>query len=101
MDDVLDWLLEMYAFWLENVDWYMKCRSEVMMKRNYLITRDSESRLGSERNDDEDIKSSFFKGVNWEDMFYKKVLPPFYPLIVNLKFDQIHIGRDIKTNLNY
>ncbi|RHZ65053.1 hypothetical protein Glove_319g64 [Diversispora epigaea] len=47
-----------------------------------LLTRDPESRLGSGKNDAEDIKRQpFFKGVNWEDMFYKKVPPPFYPLI--------------------
>ncbi|CAG8549977.1 5213_t:CDS:10, partial [Diversispora eburnea] len=49
-----------------------------------LLTRDPDSRLGSGKNDAEDIKRQpFFKGVNWEDMFYKKVPPPFYPLIAS------------------
>ncbi|RHZ84625.1 hypothetical protein Glove_78g116 [Diversispora epigaea] len=47
-----------------------------------LLTRDLESRLGSGRNDAEDIKRQpFFKRVNWKYMFYKKVPPPFYTLI--------------------
>ncbi|RHZ65054.1 hypothetical protein Glove_319g67 [Diversispora epigaea] len=27
------------------------------------------------------IQQIFYQWVNWEDMFYKKVPPPFYPLI--------------------
>lgn len=47
-----------------------------------LLTRDPERRLGSGEEDAEEIKRHpFFRGINWDDMFNKRVPPPFYPKI--------------------
>jgi hypothetical protein len=58
-----------------------------------LLTREPEMRLGSGPRDAEDIKEhAFFKGINWDDVYNKRVPPPFKPTIKNEKdtsnFDQ-------------
>lgn len=46
-----------------------------------IFIRDPEQRLGS-MNDANDIKTHpFFKGVSWEDIYNKKIKPPFLPRI--------------------
>lgn len=47
-----------------------------------LLQRDPSKRLGASKKDAEDVKADpFFKGVNWEDYYNKKVKPPqFHPI---------------------
>jgi len=49
--------------------------------------------LGSGPTDAQEIMShAFFKGINWEDVYYKRIPPPFKPTVKNDKdtsnFDQ-------------
>ncbi|KZP01332.1 hypothetical protein CALVIDRAFT_532947 [Calocera viscosa TUFC12733] len=58
-----------------------------------LLTRDPARRLGSGANDAEDIKKHpFFKDVSWDDVFQKRIPPPYYPTITSAhdtsNFDQ-------------
>lgn len=47
-----------------------------------LLTRDPEQRLGSGPTDAEEIMShAFFKNINWDDIYNKRVVPPFKPQI--------------------
>jgi len=47
-----------------------------------LLTRDPNRRLGSGKEDAEDIKRQpFFKDVNWDDVFHKRIPPPYFPTI--------------------
>lgn len=47
-----------------------------------LLTREPELRLGSGPTDAQEIMShAFFRNVNWEDVFYKRVPPPYIPTI--------------------
>lgn len=49
-----------------------------------LLTRDPARRLGSGPTDAEEIKSHpFFRDINWDDMFNKRVPPPFCPTLKN------------------
>ncbi len=49
-----------------------------------LLTRDPARRLGSGPTDAEEIKAHpFFRDVNWDDMFNKRVPPPFCPTLKN------------------
>ncbi|MCO5597937.1 hypothetical protein L7F22_052023 [Adiantum nelumboides] len=49
-----------------------------------LLTRDPARRLGSGQTDAEEIKAHpFFRDVNWDDMFHKRVPPPFLPTLKN------------------
>ncbi|PWZ01971.1 hypothetical protein BCV70DRAFT_54197 [Testicularia cyperi] len=49
-----------------------------------LLTRDPTRRLGSGPTDAEEIKNHpFFRDVNWDDMFHKRVPPPFCPTLKN------------------
>ncbi|KAF8319044.1 kinase-like protein [Clavulina sp. PMI_390] len=49
-----------------------------------LLTRDPNRRLGSGQNDAEDIKAHpFFKDTNFDDVFHKRIPPPYYPQISN------------------
>ncbi|CCF49470.1 hypothetical protein NDA11_001901 [Ustilago hordei] len=49
-----------------------------------LLTRDPTKRLGSGPTDAEEIKTHpFFRDVNWDDMFNKRVPPPFCPTLKN------------------
>ncbi|PWN50305.1 hypothetical protein IE53DRAFT_387399 [Violaceomyces palustris] len=49
-----------------------------------LLTRDPAKRLGSGPDDAEEIKAHpFFRDVNWDDMFHKRVPPPFCPTLKN------------------
>ncbi|EAU86111.2 AGC/PKC protein kinase [Coprinopsis cinerea okayama7 len=47
-----------------------------------LLTRDPARRLGSGKEDAEEIKRQpFFKDVNWDDVFHKRIPPPYFPTI--------------------
>ncbi|QIW99142.1 hypothetical protein AMS68_004660 [Peltaster fructicola] len=47
-----------------------------------LLTREPEMRLGSGPTDAQEIMShAFFRGVDWEDVYNKRVSPPFIPTI--------------------
>ncbi|RMZ75252.1 hypothetical protein DV738_g5581, partial [Chaetothyriales sp. CBS 135597] len=58
-----------------------------------LLTREPEHRLGSGPGDAQEIMShAFFKGVNWDDVYHKRVPTPFKPTVKDPKdtsnFDQ-------------
>lgn len=58
-----------------------------------LLTREPELRLGSGPGDAQEIMShAFFKGVNWDDIYNKRIPTPFKPTVKNEKdtsnFDQ-------------
>ncbi|PWN28321.1 hypothetical protein BDZ90DRAFT_250760 [Jaminaea rosea] len=47
-----------------------------------LLTRDPSKRLGSGETDAEEIKAHpFFRDTNWDDMYHKRVPPPFRPVL--------------------
>ncbi|KAK0537256.1 Serine/threonine kinase [Tilletia horrida] len=49
-----------------------------------LLTRDPARRLGSGPTDAEEIKAHpFFRDVNWDDVYHKRVPPPFCPTLNN------------------
>jgi hypothetical protein len=51
-----------------------------------LLTREPELRLGSGQGDAQEVMShAFFKGVNWDDIYNKRVPTPFKPSIKNEK----------------
>ena len=51
-----------------------------------LLTREPELRLGSGRRDAEEImEHPFFKGIDWDDIYHKRIPTPFKPLIKNEK----------------
>ena len=51
-----------------------------------LLTREPELRLGSGPGDAQELMShAFFKGVNWDDIYHKRVPTPFKPSIKNEK----------------
>lgn len=47
-----------------------------------LLTRDPEQRLGSGPTDAQEIMSHvWFELVDWEDIYHKRVTPPFLPIV--------------------
>ncbi|KAF7297790.1 Protein kinase C [Mycena kentingensis (nom. inval.)] len=47
-----------------------------------LLNRDPQRRLGAGEEDAEEIKRQpFFKDVNWDDVFHKRIPPPYFPAI--------------------
>jgi len=55
--------------------------------RLQLLTRDPTRRLGSGKEDAEEIKRQpFFKDVGWDDVFHKRIPPPYFPTIVRDTF---------------
>ncbi|KAJ5874309.1 uncharacterized protein N7529_002739 [Penicillium soppii] len=47
-----------------------------------LLTREPELRLGSGPTDAQEVMShAFFRNINWEDIYHKRVPPPFVPTI--------------------
>jgi classical protein kinase C/novel protein kinase C epsilon type len=47
-----------------------------------LLTREPELRLGSGPTDAQEVMShAFFRNVNWDDIYHKRVPPPFIPTI--------------------
>ena len=49
-----------------------------------LLTREPELRLGSGPTDAQEIMShAFFRNINWDDIYHKRVAPPFYPQITS------------------
>lgn len=50
-----------------------------------LLQRDPNRRLGSGKEDAEEIKRQpFFKDVNWDDVLHKRIAPPYFPKISGL-----------------
>jgi serine/threonine protein kinase len=51
-----------------------------------LLTREPELRLGSGQGDAQEIMShAFFKGINWDDIYNKRLPTPFKPTVKNEK----------------
>ncbi|KAI1945135.1 Serine/threonine kinase [Ophidiomyces ophidiicola] len=49
-----------------------------------LLTREPELRLGSGPTDAQEIMShAFFRNINWEDIYHKRISPPFFPTITS------------------
>ena len=47
-----------------------------------LLTREPELRLGSGPTDAQEIMShAFFRNINWDDVYHRRVAPPFFPQI--------------------
>lgn len=47
-----------------------------------LLTREPELRLGSGPTDAQEVMShAFFRNINWDDIYHKRVPPPFLPTI--------------------
>ncbi|TFK48685.1 hypothetical protein OE88DRAFT_490129 [Heliocybe sulcata] len=47
-----------------------------------LLTRDPQRRLGSGKDDAEEIKRHpFFKDVSWDDVLHKRIPPPYFPTV--------------------
>lgn len=47
-----------------------------------LLTREPEQRLGSGPTDAQEVMSQpFFRNINWDDIYHKRVQPPFLPQI--------------------
>ena len=47
-----------------------------------LLTREPDQRLGSGPTDAQEVMSQpFFRNVNWDDIYHKRVAPPFMPQI--------------------
>lgn len=57
---------------------------EVIDLMKKLLVKDPDKRLGSGPNGAEDIKNHpFFKGMKWNDLYNKKIKPPFIPRLKN------------------
>ncbi|TVY21289.1 Protein kinase C-like [Lachnellula arida] len=49
-----------------------------------LLTREPEQRLGSGPTDAQEIMSQpFFRNINWDDVYHKRIQPPFQPVITS------------------
>ncbi|CZS88674.1 probable calcium-independent protein kinase C [Rhynchosporium graminicola] len=49
-----------------------------------LLTREPDQRLGSGPTDAQEIMSQpFFRNINWDDIYHKRVQPPFQPVITS------------------
>lgn len=49
------------------------------------MTREPTRRLGAGKADAEEIKKHpFFKDVSWDDVFNKRIPPPYFPTIVGI-----------------
>lgn len=49
-----------------------------------LLTREPDQRLGSGPTDAQEIMSQpFFRNINWDDAFHKRIQPPFQPAITS------------------
>jgi len=49
-----------------------------------LLTREPDQRLGSGPTDAQEVMSQpFFRNINWDDIYHKRVQPPFLPSIKN------------------
>lgn len=49
-----------------------------------LLTREPDQRLGSGPTDAQEVMNQpFFRTVNWDDIYHKRVAPPFMPTIKN------------------
>lgn len=47
-----------------------------------LLTREPDQRLGSGPTDAQEVMSQpFFRNINWDDIFHKRIPPPFLPQI--------------------
>lgn len=60
---------------------YLSFESTVLIRR--LLRKDPTKRLGSSSRDAEDVKKhSFFKPINFDDLYNKRIKPPFIPNVV-------------------
>lgn len=49
-----------------------------------LLTREPDQRLGSGPTDAQEIMSQpFFRNINWDDVYHKRITPPFQPQITS------------------
>ncbi len=49
-----------------------------------LLTREPDQRLGSGPTDAQEIMSQpFFRNINWDDVYHKRIQPPFQPQITS------------------
>lgn len=49
-----------------------------------LLTREPDQRLGSGPTDAQEIMSQpFFRNINWDDVYHKRIAPPFQPQITS------------------
>ncbi|XP_071947331.1 serine/threonine-protein kinase N2-like isoform X2 [Antedon mediterranea] len=56
--------------------------SEAMAIMKRLLRRNPERRLGAGPRDAEDIKKQmFFRNMKWEDLYYRRLVPPFVPTV--------------------
>ena len=47
-----------------------------------LLTKEPDQRLGSSPSDAQDVMDhKFFKDINWDDLYHKRVTPPFVPIL--------------------
>ena len=47
-----------------------------------LLAKEPDQRLGSGPSDAQDVMDhKFFKDINWDDLYYKRVTPPFVPIL--------------------
>lgn len=80
---------------LQKVALYNSRFSSSVLRRLQLLTRDPNRRLGSSKADAEEIKRHpFFKDVSFDDVFNKRIPPPYFPTIVSShKFYQLRCSR--------
>ncbi|XP_033104186.1 serine/threonine-protein kinase N2-like isoform X2 [Anneissia japonica] len=56
--------------------------SEAMAIMKRLLRRNPERRLGAGPRDAEDIKKQlFYRNMKWEDLYYRRLVPPFVPTV--------------------
>lgn len=55
------------------------------LKNKQLLQKEKEKRLGAKRDFEEIKQTEFFQDVNWEDLYNKKVQPPYNPNVVSLQ----------------
>ncbi|OMJ16397.1 Protein kinase C-like, partial [Smittium culicis] len=75
-DEIFDSILEDEVLYPVNMS-----RDSVSICQE-LLERDPIKRLGSGPDDSEEVKNHpFFRGINWSDIFNKRITPPFIPQI--------------------
>jgi len=58
--------------------------ANILLTNSQLLTREPELRLGSGPGDAQEIMShAFFRNVNWDDIYHKRVPTPYQPQITS------------------